>query len=147
SPKIPHGRLQSKLAEWFNAFAEPARLGLAFTESRATFAGKSYVPDIIYIRWDRLPFTPDGSLSDDYFAPPEIAVEILSPGQTLRDLVARCQWYVANGVAVALFVLPKREIVRVYRPGQPPIELSGSDTIELGDILPGFSLIAAQLFA
>jgi Uma2 family endonuclease len=49
--------------------------------------------------------------------PPDIAVEILSPGQSRTRLMARRRWYVANGVRLAVFADPRRRVVRLFRPG------------------------------
>src|SRR5438067_12856987 len=55
APKLPHSRLQSKLAEGFNQFAERRKVAVAFTELRTTFGGRSYVPDVSVYAWARVP--------------------------------------------------------------------------------------------
>src|SRR6266508_2252589 len=71
SPMGEHGRLQFKFAEMLNSFAEPRRLGMAFTETRATFAGRSRVPDLCLYSWARIPRGPDGTIADYFFTPPD----------------------------------------------------------------------------
>ncbi len=71
-----------------NAYAEPRRLALALPETRTTFAGASLVPDLAVYRWERIPRTAEGMLADDSFVPPDIMVEIASPGQA-RSVLAR----------------------------------------------------------
>src|SRR5262249_23247451 len=51
APRPRHSRLQTKLAEWFNRFAEPRQVALAFVELRTTYAGSSFVPDVSVYRW------------------------------------------------------------------------------------------------
>lgn len=46
SPKGRHSTLQSVLCETFNRLGRPRKLALAFPELRATYAGRSYVPDV-----------------------------------------------------------------------------------------------------
>jgi Uma2 family endonuclease len=147
SPKQRHGRLQGAICTHFNLFAEPRKLGLAFPELRVTFAGASFVPDVSFFRWERLVLTAGGELADDVFIAPDIAVEILSPGQSVASQEQRCRLYVANGVQVALFVNPDARGVRSFRPGAPPVESRENDVIDLDDVLPGFRLTAAELFA
>lgn len=98
SPKARHSAVQLRLCELFNGVTRRRRLALAFPALRATFGGRSYVPDVSVIRWDRLPRAPDGTIADDFVAPPDIAVEIVSPEQGVNTLVRRCIWYVENGV-------------------------------------------------
>src|SRR5437764_5476383 len=85
SPQGQHGWLQGKLAELFNHFAEPLRLARAFTETRVTFDGASLVPDVVVYRWDRIPRTPAGEVANRFTEPPDLAVEIGSPDQSVAE--------------------------------------------------------------
>jgi Uma2 family endonuclease len=148
APKAQHARLQYKLAEMFNNFAESRRLAMAFTEARATWARLSQVPDVAVYRWQRIPRTPDGEIANDLWEPPDIAAEILSPGQSLRDQIAKCRRYVERGVPSALLVIPRRErSVRVFRDDGTDVTLTGDDVIDLSPVLPGLVLTARALFA
>lgn len=146
SPKARHSTIQTKLPERLNAFAEPRRLARALTELRTTFGGASFVPDVAVYRWERIPLAPDGRVADDVLTPPDIAVEIISPGQRQDALVRKCQWYVDHGVQVALLVDPEDESIRVLRAGRPPQVVKGAASLELADVLPGLELTAEQVF-
>jgi hypothetical protein len=89
SPQGRHSRLQVKVTERINAFAEPRRLAVAFTELRTTYAGYSRVPDVSVYRWDRIPVDATGKMLDDFHLPPDIAIEIISPGQRTNALLRR----------------------------------------------------------
>ncbi|MBI4492288.1 MAG: Uma2 family endonuclease [Chloroflexi bacterium] len=146
SPTGRHSRLQTVLVERLNRFAEPRKLALAFSELRTTFGGASSVPDVAVYRWDRIPVDEQGQVVDTFVEPPDLAVEIASPGQSTTGLVRRCLWYVANGVQVALLVDPDDESVLVFRAEQAPQALRGPDKLGLGDVLPGFELSAQEIF-
>ncbi len=100
SPKGRHSALRAALVERINHFAKPRRLAYAFPELRATFAGRSYVPDVAVYRWERIPRRPDGTVVDDILTPPDLAVEIASPEQRLAGLIRRCLWHVQHGVQI-----------------------------------------------
>lgn len=146
SPLGEHARLQPKCWELLNGFAEPRRLGMAFTEIRATFAGASRVPDIGVYRWERIPRTPKGRVATYFRTPPDIAVEIVSPGQSLQSLAKKCRWFVANGVEIALLVNYRTEVITRYTSDGDEQRLSGSDRIDLDRVLPGFELTVQALF-
>ena len=146
APKGRHSALQFELAELFNRSARPQRLARAFPELRTTFGGRSYVPDVAVYQWARIPRTPAGEVADDFEIPPDIAVEIVSPSQSATTLVRRCLWYVANGVRIALLVDPADASVLLFRPDQIPGALHESDSIDFGDVLPGFGLTVRELF-
>jgi Uma2 family endonuclease len=78
--------------------------------------------------------------------PPDIAVEIVSPGQNVSSLIRKCLGYLDVGVRVVLLVDPDDETLFDFRPGQPPRALRGPDRRELVGILPGFELTAREFF-
>ena len=145
--KARHGALQAEVTALVNNFARPIRLARAFPETRATFAGRSYVPDVVVYRWERVPTTADGEVADDFLLPPDIAVEVISPGQTVTNLRERCRWFVAHGVTIALLVVPRRRTVYRFHAREAERAVSGAERIDLEDVLPGFELTAATLFA
>jgi Uma2 family endonuclease len=147
SPKGRHSALQAALVERINHFAKPRRLAYAFPELRATFAGRSYVPDVAVYRWERIPSRPDGTVADDILTPPDLAVEIASPEQRLAGLIRRCLWYVQHGVQIALLVDPDDESVLLFRPGVEAQAFHGEELIDLADLLPGCRFTARELFA
>ena len=147
SPKLPHGGLQFELGRLLHESAGPSRPIRIFTETRETYAGASLVPDVSLFRRERVPRDADGSLADDSFVPPDVAAEILSPGQTLRSRRDRCRWYVEHGVPVALLVIPRTLTVEVFRPEAAPLVLRGDDHVDLGDTAPGLGFVVAELFA
>ena len=104
------------------------------------------MPDVIVYRADRVPLDQHGEIAEDFYEAPDVAVEIASPGQTLKTPVDRCRWYVEHGVSAALLVHPRNRWVRIFRPGTETQPLRGSERIDLGDVLPGFTLAVDELF-
>jgi Uma2 family endonuclease len=147
SPKGRHSRLQRYFLEAINGFARRKRMAEAFPELRTIFGGAAYVPDVSVYLWDRIPRDASGEVADDFFEPPDAAIEIVSPGQRVNALIRRSVWYVDNGVRVALVVDPDDESILVFRSGQPTYAAQREDAIDLRDVLPGFELTAAQVFA
>ena len=147
SPKAYHGRLQGKLVEWLNQAAEPLGLGMAYSETRFTTGGVSFVPDVSFYTRERTRTLPNRRIEPDFTQAPDIAIEIVSPGQSVTELVRKCLSYLAHGVRIALLVDADDESVLLFRPGQPPLALRGTDRLDLGEILPGFEVTVAELFA
>ena len=107
---------------------------------------KSVVPDVSVYRWDRIERKPNGEVATDFTTPPDVAIEILSPRQSVTKLVARCAWYVSNGVSAALLVDEKDRLMLVFRPDRAPLPLRGDEAITLGDLLPGVDATVRQVF-
>jgi len=147
SPKMFHSIIQSYLDVLFNTFCRPTKLGRAFTELRTTYEGISTVPDIVYFVQERIPRDANGRALPDALIPPDLVVEIVSPTQSVTDLLVRCVWYVANGVRLALLIDPDRQSVILFRPGSEPIAVRDTGTLDLGDVIPDFVLDVAEMFA
>ena len=145
SPKSEHSILQVAFVALFLPLQQ-ARIARVFTELRTTFAGRSPVPDVALIRWERIQRTSAGRPVSDVTIPPDLAIEIISPGETLRELEAKCRWYVDNGVTVALLVNHHDESIRVFRLGQATETWRHSGRIDLADVVPGLAVVLEDLF-
>lgn len=146
SPKFQHGLLQGALVERINGFSRPKRVGIAVPELRCIFAGATVVPDVAFIAWERLPRDANHRAANDFFAAPDLAIEIVSPDQSANALYRRCLWYVQHGVRIALQVDPDDVSILRFEAGRAPEVLRGSDRIDLDAVLPGFALISEELF-
>jgi Uma2 family endonuclease len=145
-PKFRHSTLQSIFVMLVNQRVGSVRQAYAFPELRTTFAGASVVPDVSIYRWHRIPVDAGGEVVEDALEPPDVAIEILSPGQSLRSGQTRCRWYVEHGVVVAILVAPGQRTVTLFRDEVPPQVLRGADHIDLDDVVPGFALTVEDLF-
>jgi Uma2 family endonuclease len=147
SPQGQHSRLQGAFVQLVNVNAERRRLALALPELRFSAARRSYVPDVAVYRWERIPRTAQGEIANRFTTPPDVAVEIVSPGQQVSALVRRCIWYVAHGVEAALLVDPDDRSVVLFRPGASPEALQGAAAVDLSAIVPGLRPSVDDLFA
>jgi Uma2 family endonuclease len=111
------------------------------------FTGVATVPDLVVYRRERVPRDIRGQVAEYFAEPPDIAVEIVSPGQSRTRLIARCRWYVAHGVRLSVFADPRRRVVRLFRPDVESGDRRGSDPLDLSDVLPGFTLTVEEFFA
>lgn len=146
SPRAEHIVLQGKLVSVINAALGPTRVGMALPELRVIIGGRAYVPDISVLRWERIPVDERGRASGHAEEPADVAIEIVSRGQSINQLLRRCLWYVANGFRAAVLVDDQDESVLVFRPNSIPQAVTGDERIDLADILPGFQLTAKELF-
>ena len=146
-PNVRHSALQGGLATLIEGFASPRRLALVFIELLTVFGGAAYVPDLAVYIWERILWTSEGELPDDFTEAPDITGEIVAAGENATALVRKCLWYVENGVKLALLVDPKDRSVVVFRPNGLPRVLGGADPIDLSEVLPEFQATVEQLFS
>jgi Uma2 family endonuclease len=146
SPKAKHSLLQGRIIQRINGRTEPRRVGLAFPELRSTFGGRSLVFEIAYFRWERIALDENGEPLDDVFTPPDLAVEVISPGQREAAAAERLSFAVRHGVQLGWLINPRTRRVKVFRPGEPVQSLKGRQVLEGGPMLGGFRCSVDELF-
>jgi Uma2 family endonuclease len=78
---------------------------------------------------------------------PDLVVEVLSEGNTPREMEQKLQEYFTAGVRLVWYVVPARQEVHVYTaPDQYEI-LTTDHHLHGGETLPGFTLPVRRLFA
>ncbi len=147
APLYEHSVLQRQLTLQLESQLAPRRLGHVLPELRVSFAGRSHVPDLCVYRRDRIPRRTRGRRIGELLIPPDLAIEIISSGQSRTKLAEQCQWYVDHGVTAALLVQDRDESIRVFRANAPAVVQRRGDTIKLDDVVPGLRLIVDDVFA
>ena len=107
-------------------------------------------PDVAYVSADRVPDNWPPPHDEDppaMEAAPTVAVEVVSPTDLMMELEEKRREYFASGVKAVLVVYPRFRTVHVYESPLACRILSESDTLRLPEILPGFSVRVADLFA
>ncbi|MCA0454256.1 MAG: Uma2 family endonuclease [Chloroflexi bacterium] len=104
---------------------------------------EKYIPDAAFISYKRQPVDPEVAYNP---IAPDLAVEVLSPGNTETEMIRKIGNYLAAGTVlwVADYV---SKTIDVYIPNQPRKTLRVGDFLEGGDVLPGFRLAVANIFS
>lgn len=146
SPQKKHARIEGQLNEHFNQFASLHKIGMAFPELRCTFAGRSIVPDVVFLLKEHIELDEHGEVVDETRLTPDIHVEIISPEQTVRSSHEKLVHATSHGCALGWLIHPYLKTVDVYRPGRPVEKRGLGDVLEGDPILPGYVLPVAELF-
>jgi Uma2 family endonuclease len=111
------------------------------------FAGLVRLPDVSFVRWEKLPDRcyPDEPIPD---LVPDLAVEVLSEGNTPGEMSRKRREYFLAGVSLVWLVDPRKRTVIVFTPtnAEEGTTLTEADTLDGGDVLPGFRLPVATVF-
>lgn len=141
-----HSTIQGLLASALFQHASPLKLGQPFIELRCTFGGDSLVPDIAFFARGRIPRGADGRLVDDVMLPPDLAIEVMSRGQTVTNLSKPLERAIRKGVRLAWLIQPRQDRVYVFRPGRDVEVLEPGATLSGEEVVPGFALPVAEMF-
>jgi Uma2 family endonuclease len=147
SPAFPHSVIQGELVSVLNAFARPRRIGRALPELRTVFGGSAQVPDVSFYATGRLPKFVRGQEAPFIAIPPDITVEILSPGQTVAELRIKIRHSLKHGSKLGWLIDPIRERISVLRSGQKIQILKTGDSLSGEGVFPGFAISVEEIFA
>jgi Uma2 family endonuclease len=77
---------------------------------------------------------------------PDLAVEVVSPSDTLEELEEKVDDFFAAGTQLVWVVNPRRRSVTVHRPGPRVSILKEPDQLTGEDVVPGFACTVSELF-
>ncbi len=100
-------------------------------------------PDAAFIRSSRLPEVPAAYVP----MPPDLAVEVLSPTDRLVDALSKATMYLQAGVTLVWLIDPTKRTATVFRQDAGPFTIGEDGVLNGADVLPGFTLPLAVLFA
>jgi Uma2 family endonuclease len=101
------------------------------------------VPDLLYISYEKLP--PERFEDEACPFPPELVIEIISPGQCFGDLSEKATDYLKGGVDRVWIVDSQAKSVTVFYPDAPPQTKRGQDSLN-DEILPELAITVDQVF-
>ena len=142
-----HGGIAFRAGSLFDAFARPRGLGMVFVEVGFILRRNPdtvRAPDAAFVRAGRIP--PGGPPNTFWEIAPDIAVEVISPGDRPAEVQAKIREWVEAGTPAVIVVYPEGRRVTLVRSLLEREELDENDVIEGLDALPGFSGRVADLF-
>ncbi|MFB3891246.1 MAG: Uma2 family endonuclease [Phycisphaerae bacterium] len=101
-------------------------------------------PDIAFISKARV---PAGGVPKAFISfPPDIAVEVISPSDSLLDVDEKIEQWLTAGTAMVWIVNPRSRTVTVHRAGRDPRVLRENDVLSGEDVCQGFSVKVSEIF-
>ncbi|MGL5083457.1 MAG: Uma2 family endonuclease [Microcoleaceae cyanobacterium] len=143
-----HGYIAIILSSALFAVVMAQKLGALFDSSTAFKMknGNKRSPDIAFFAKERLQGItelPSGFLE----GAPDLAVEVLSPGNTVEEIDEKIAEYFENDARLVWVINPTQHYILVYRCAQEPDRLlKSADSLDGEDVIPGFFLPVADLF-
>lgn len=146
------GFRESILASAINAalfiFVTGRNLGFVATADgmMRILPGQVRIPDVSYISRERFPGgrVPNAAIPD---VSPDLAVEVLSEGNTVNEMIRKRREYFESGTKLVWIIDPKTRKVAVYTDFETFQVYDATQTLDGGNVLPGFALELGPLFA
>ena len=101
-------------------------------------------PDVAFVTKEREEALPN---EDGYFrGPPDLAVEVISPSDRYTEVAWKVEEWLAAGVRMVVVVNPRNHTVQTHTP-DGVTELTEADTLDGGDVVPGWRMPVADIFS
>jgi Uma2 family endonuclease len=140
-----HGDRGVNITAILHNYVKKNRLGKVLSADTGFRLGNDTVraPDVAFVRKVRV-----DALKSEGFAKgaPDLAVEIFSPSDSVRQLMRKVKQYFAAGCHTVWIVYPDRREIHVLEAGGADRLLRVGDTVEAPELLPGFSVPVAEFF-
>lgn len=144
-----HGNVNSRLLVRLGAYVIEHDLGDVYDSSTAfvlRVGPKPLVraPDVSFVAQGRDdPSIPPGSVA----LAPDLAVETLSPSERPGQVQRKVDEYLDHGTRLVWLIDPRRRTAVVHARGRGVRRLGESDALDGEDVVPGFTVPLAFLFA
>ena len=144
-----HGVTTNFLGTYLTVFVNENSLGLVTTAETgfrvSTNPDTVLAPDVGYVAKDRLP--ADLSTLVGFFpGAPDLAVEVVSPGDTYHEVETKVARYLEAGTQLVWIVRPRQKRVEVHRADGTSALLSLDENLSGESVVPGFDLPVARIF-
>jgi Uma2 family endonuclease len=144
-----HGRIIVHLTEPLAKYVREHQLGQVYA-AETGFKLRSnpdtvLAADIAFVRRERLEAL--GETESYWPAAPDLAVEVNSPSDTVREVEKKVMEWLEFGTRLVWVVSSKLQTVTIYRSLTDIGLLTENDTLDGGDVVPGFQIRVAEIFA
>ena len=144
-----HGRIIVRLTEPLARHIRVNQLGQVYAAETGFMLRSNpdtvLAADIAFISKERLELA--GETEGYWDGAPDLAVEVNSPSDTVREVEKKVMEWLEHGTRLVWVVSSKLHTVTVYRSLTDIITLTEKDTLEGGDVIPGFHIPISEIFA
>jgi Uma2 family endonuclease len=148
----PMGAFETVLASWLcyviNSFAAGKKLGLAVNEVLFVLNAARALhrrPDVAFVSYARWP-TSVVAREPAWNVVPDLAIEIVGPPNLAEEIDRKLTGYFQSGVRLVWVLCPDSGRVYVYQSPTHVSIVERTETLDGGEVLPGFRFPVAQLY-
>lgn len=144
---MEHGEIGAYLAGLLAIYVRQNKLGTVCDSSTAFTlkSGNKRSPDVSFVAKSRLQGMtrpPRGFFQGS----PDLAVEILSPNNTVEEIHDKIVEYFDNETRLVWVIHPDEKYALVYHAPEPDRFLRSGDQLDGEAVIPGFAIAIAELF-
>ena len=143
-----HGKLAGRFFRLLSNFIDEHDLGETYASETGflleTDPDTVLAPDVSYVSRERVPAI--ANVKGYIPLAPDLAVEVISPSDRYTKVDEKLETWLDAGTRVVIVLNPRKSVARVYRPQTEMQTYTVDQSLELPDILPGWSVKLSTLF-
>jgi Uma2 family endonuclease len=142
----PHNRIVRAIDRALLAYVEKNPIGEVLTGDNLFVLGPGTkrIPDLSYLSNERMRQIEH---DQDIEGAPDLAIEVLSPSDTVVAMRRKMRQYFAAGCRAAWMVYPETKEIEVWTSAMgPKVVLGENDVLDAPEVLPGFSARVGTFF-
>ncbi|MGA2497400.1 MAG: Uma2 family endonuclease [Tepidisphaeraceae bacterium] len=142
-----HGVVALRIGRFLGEFVERNGLGIVLAAATGFLLEQKpdllVAPDVSFVRRSRI---VNGLPKGFFKGVPDIAVEVVSPGDTQRKVAEEVNVWLAHGTSSVWVADPATMTIMLHRTGQPARRFPVGKEFVDEAVLPGFSMSVARVF-
>jgi Uma2 family endonuclease len=148
-PGFDHGSVAGRFGGLLFTHVHPHKLGRVLAAETGFQISSDpdtvLAPDVSFVGKERLGGF-DRARHTYFPGAPDFLVEVLSPSDTYSEVEKKVARWLAAGARMVVLADPAQGLLFVHRPGRPVEILSGNDTLDASDVVPGWKLPVREIF-
>ena len=148
SAGVTHGKVVINVAGELRSFVRPRQLGSLIGSDTGVLLecdpDTVREPDIAYISAVRMPIGAEVPGYSEVI--PDLVVEVASPSDAPYQVEEKARMWLSCGVRLVWTMHPSTRTVNVYPESGARYTLTEDDTLDGGEVLPGFSWEVSDIF-
>ncbi len=147
-PGAYHGKSATRVGMRLGNYVNENDLGEVYIAEVGFLIGSNpdhvRAPDVAFVRREREDEVGD---THRYFpGPPDLAIEVISPNDIYREVEEKVQDWLDAGTRMVIVINPRRREVKVHTPLADTVTLTPGDTLDGGDVVPGWTMPVSGAF-
>jgi Uma2 family endonuclease len=146
APTEEHGLIAGNICGFLWQYTRQSGIGRVMIEARVRVLEDDYnsrQPDLAVFVDTTCPVVTRGPV----LQMPDVAIEVKCPGDSYASMRERAAYYLAHSARLVWILYPAKGLVEVYRQSADSDILTGVDTLQGEEVLPGFTLPVREIFA
>ncbi len=147
-PGSQHGRIIMNISAPLHQYVKEKQLGTVYAAETgfkiASNPDTVRAPDVAFVCRERIQQV--GDIVGYWPGAPDLVVEVISPNDVYTEVEEKVFDWLGSGTQMVITVNPPTRTITVFRSSTDIVILTENDTLELGDVVAGWSIAVKDIF-